>query len=70
MAKKYYVCECGSNSFIKIYNVWNFEIKVEISEVDGEELWDEKIIKKSKDHLYGYICKNCNKDAQELNDDL
>ena len=68
--KHYYKCECGSDSFIRMYNVWNVDIKVETSQVDGGECWDEEIIGKEKDHFVGFICKECRKDAQELNDGL
>lgn len=67
---KYYKCECGSESFIRTYNVYNIEVKVEIGEHNGEETWDEIEIGKEKDHLLGYICKDCRQDAQELNDGL
>ncbi len=68
---KTYKCECGSESFIRMYNVYNIEVIVKITEQeDGEELWDEVEIGKEKDHLVGYICKECRQDAQELNDGL
>lgn len=70
MDKKYYKCECGSETFVRMYNVWNETIKVEISVQDGEELWDVEELGKEKDHLYGYICADCRKDADELNDGL
>jgi hypothetical protein len=67
---KYYKCKCGSESFIRMYNVYNIEIKVKVTEKDGEEYWDEEYIGKEKDHFYGFICKECRQDAQELNDGL
>ncbi len=67
---KYYTCECGSNKFVRMYNVFNETIQVEVTERDGEELWDVKELGKEKDHLVGYICADCRQDAQELNDGL
>lgn len=67
---KYYKCECGSDEFIRIYNVWNEKFKVRVTEQDGEELWDVEELGKIKDHLYGYVCAKCNKEPQELNDGL
>ena len=64
---KYYKCECGSETFVRTYNVWNEKIKVKIS---NDELWDVEELGKEKDHLLGYICVECRKDAQELNDSL
>lgn len=66
--EKYYKCECGSDTFIRIYNVWNEKIKVRLIEENGEEFVDVEELGKIKDHLYGYICAKCNKDAQDLND--
>ena len=66
--KRYYKCECGNDTFIRTYNVWNEKIKVEIIEKNGEELIDIEELGHVKDHLYGYICEKCNKDAEELND--
>jgi hypothetical protein len=68
--QNYYKCDCGSSSFIKVYTVWNVEIKVEVSEYNNEECWDEEIIGKEKDHFDGYICKKCRKSMTELNDIL
>ena len=70
MKKNYYKCECGSDSFVRIYNVWNEKIKVKITEQNSKEFWDVEEHGKIKDHLYGYICAKCSKDAQELNDGL
>lgn len=67
---KYYKCECGSEEFVRIYNVWNEKIKVQVTEEDGEEFWDVEENGKEKDHLCGYICAKCRKDADELNDGL
>jgi len=66
----YYKCECGSDTFVRMYNVWNEKIKVEVSEHNGEELWDVEELGKEKDHLVGYICSECRQKAQELNDGL
>lgn len=66
----YYKCECGSEEFIRVYNVWNEKIKVEITDSGDEELWDVVELGKEKDHLCGFICSKCRKDAQELNDGL
>jgi hypothetical protein len=69
---KYYKCKCGSETFVRLYNVWNEKLKVKVteSEQNGEEFWDVEELGKEKDHLYGYICAECRKDAQELNDGL
>lgn len=67
---EYYKCKCGSDEFIRIYNVWNEKFKVKVTEQDGEELWDVEELGKTKDHLYGYVCAKCKKDADELNDGL
>jgi DNA-directed RNA polymerase subunit RPC12/RpoP len=69
---KYYKCKCGSETFVRLYNVWNEKLKVKITEYEqtGEEFWDVEELGKEKDHLYGYICAECRKDAQELNDGL
>ena len=67
---RYYKCECGSDTFIRVYNVWNEKIKVEVSEEDGEEFWDVKELGKEKDHLVGYMCAECRQDNDELNDGL
>ena len=66
----YYKCECGSDTFVRMYNVWNEKIKVEVSEHNGEECWDVEELGKEKDHLVGYICSECRQSAQELNDGL
>lgn len=67
--ERYYKCsKCGSNNFIRAYNVWNEKIKVKFTENDGEELLDVEELGKVKDNLFGYICENCGEDAQELND--
>jgi hypothetical protein len=67
---RYYKCECGSDEFIRIYNVWNEKFKVKVTEQDGEEFWDIEELGKVKDHLHGYICAKCNEEPQELNDGL
>lgn len=68
---EYYKCECGSDEFVRIYNVWNEKIKVQVTkDKEGDELWDVEEHGKIKDHLYGYICRKCGKDADELNDGL
>lgn len=69
---KYYKCKCGSETFVRLYNVWNEKLKVKVTEYEqnGEEFWDVEELGKEKDHLYGYICAECRKDAQELNDGL
>ncbi len=66
--ERYYECKCGSDRFVRIYNVWNETIKVAISEEDGEEFVDVQELGKEKDHLFGYICADCRQDADELND--
>ena len=66
----YYKCECGSDTFIRVYNVWNEKIKVKVTEENGEELWDVEELGKVKDHLHGYICSECGQDNYELNDGL
>jgi hypothetical protein len=66
----YYKCECGSETFVKVYNVWNIKIKVDVNEENGEEFWDVEEYGVCKDHLYGYRCMECGKDAQELNGGL
>lgn len=68
--KNYFRCECGSDTFIRVYNVWNEKIKVEVSIQNGEEYWDVEELGKEKDHLYGYICAECRRDNDELNDGL
>jgi DNA-directed RNA polymerase subunit RPC12/RpoP len=66
----YFKCECGSDTFIRLYNVWNEKIKVKVTEENGEEFWDIEELGKEKDHLYGYICAECRQDNDELNDGL
>jgi hypothetical protein len=66
----YYKCECGSDEFVRTYNVWQEKIKVEVTEQDGEEYWGVEELGKVKDHLVGYMCCKCGEDAQELNDGL
>ncbi len=66
----YYKCECGSDEFIRIYNVWNEKFKVQVTQENGEEFWDVEELGKVKDHLYGYICAKCSQDMDELNDGL
>jgi|LauGreDrversion4_2_1035121.scaffolds.fasta_scaffold97999_2 hypothetical protein len=66
----YYKCECGSDTFIRVYNVWNEIIKVKVTEENGEEFWDVEELGKEKDHLYGYMCAECRQDNAELNDGL
>lgn len=68
--KKYYKCECGSDTFMRIYNVWTERFKVEVVDVNGEELWGVEELGKEKDHLHGYVCYKCGQDAQELNEGL
>ena len=67
---KYYTCECGSTDFIRVHNVWNQKIKVEVTTVDGEELWDEQDHGVEKTHPCGIICARCRKLEQELTDGL
>lgn len=66
----YFKCECGSDEFLRTYNVWQEAIKVQISEENGEEFWDVEELGKVKDHLCGFMCAKCSKDAHELNDGL
>jgi len=66
----YYKCTCGSDEFIRVYNVWNERLKINITEVDGEELWDVEELGKDKDHLVGYRCAKCGSSNNELNDGL
>lgn len=40
----YYKCKCGSNEFVRIYNVWNEKIKIDVTEKDGKEFWDVEIV--------------------------
>ncbi len=70
MAKEYYTCKCGSDTFVRMYNVWNERIKIKISGGNDLELYDIEELGKEKDHLYGYICAECRQDADELNDGL
>lgn len=66
----YLKCECGSDEFVRVYNVLLEKIKVKVVVEDGEELWDVEEHGKIKDHLHGYRCCKCGEDAQELNDGL
>lgn len=70
----YYKCpHCGSEEFIKHYNLWDEEIKVRVTphEKEGEEdYWDVENQGVIKDHLVGYRCSNCGEYPQELNDGL
>lgn len=66
--EKYYKCECGSETFVRVFNVWNQKVKVIITLEDEEEYWDFEELGKEKDHLYGYICEQCRKDAPDLSD--
>ena len=68
--ERYYKCKCGSETFVRMYNVLNEKLKVKVTEQDGEELWDVEELGKEKDHLVGYICAECRQDADELNDGL
>jgi hypothetical protein len=68
--EKYFKCQCGSETFVRIYNVWNETVKVKVTEEDGEEFWDVEELGKEKDHLVGYICSECRQDNDELNDGL
>jgi hypothetical protein len=68
--EQYYKCKCGSETFVRMYNVWNEKLKVKVTEQDSEELWDVEELGKEKDHLLGYICAECRQDADELNDGL
>lgn len=68
--RKYYTCECGSTDFIRTYNVWNQKIKVEVTIVDREELWDEEDHGVEKTHPCGIICARCRNLEQELTDGL
>ncbi len=67
---KYYKCKCGSEMFIRVFNVLNEKIKVEVTKEGDKEFWDAEEHGREKDHLVGYICADCRKDAQELNDGL
>ena len=67
---EYYKCECGSDEFIRVYNVWTEKIKVQVTIQDGEEIWGVEELGKEKDHLYGYRCANCGIEPEELNDGL
>lgn len=71
----YYTCECGSDTFVKVYNVYLEKVKVGVSyikggERDGEELWDVEDHGIAKTHPVGYRCYECGMDAQELTDGL
>lgn len=66
----YYKCECGSDTFVRVFNVWNEKVKVKVTVEEDEEFWDVEELGKEKDHLVGFICAECREDAQELNDGL
>ena len=68
--KRYYKCECVSETFVRLYNVWNEKIKVKVTKENDKEFWDVEELGKEKDHLFGYICAECRQAAQELNDGL
>jgi len=70
MNKKYFTCECGSELFVRHYNIWNELLKVEIIEFNNEEFWKVEELGKSKNHLDGYRCYNCGRDTPELNDGI
>ncbi len=64
---KYFKCDCGSEMFIRVFNVLDEKIKVKVTKEIDEEFWDIEEHGKEKDHWVGYICANCRQDAQELN---
>jgi len=66
----YYKCDCGCDEFIRIYNVWNERLKVQITEGYHDCFWKVEELGMEKDHLVGYICAKCRQDADELNDGL
>ena len=66
----YYKCKCGSDEFVRMYNVWNEKIKVEVTIGDDEDYYDVEEHGKEKDHLLGIICAKCRQVADELNDAL
>jgi hypothetical protein len=68
--ENYFKCQCGSETFVRTYNVWNETIKVKVIKEDGEEFWDVEELGKEKDHLVGYMCAECRQDNDELNDGL
>lgn len=68
--EKYYKCGCGSEDFVRIYNVYNEKIKVIVTIENDEEFWDVEEHGKEKDHLVGFICAECREDAEELNNGL
>ena len=70
MEKTYFKCECGSTDFIRVYNVWNEKIKIEVTDDGNEEFWDIEEHGKEKDHLVGFMCADCRQDNDELNDGL
>jgi DNA-directed RNA polymerase subunit RPC12/RpoP len=64
---KYIKCECGSERFVRMYNVYNELLKVK---EDKNGYWEVEELGKEKDHLVGYICAKCRQDVDELNDGL
>ena len=74
--KEYYECpHCGSDRFVRMYNVWNEEFRLKLHPTekyeDGTPMWNgTEELGVEKDHLYGYICADCRKDAEELNEGL
>lgn len=38
--ERYYKCKCGSEDFVRIYNVYSEKIKVKVTNEKGEEFWD------------------------------
>lgn len=65
--KEYFKCECGSENFIRMYNVFNEKIKVKINK---DKTWEVEEHGGEKKHLLGFICANCRKNADKLNDAL
>lgn len=63
---KAYKCECGSDSFLRTYTLYQEEVKVTIDEkidlVFVEELGN------TKSSVDGYTCAKCDKEAEELNE--
>ena len=68
--KTYFKCECGSDTFVRMYSVYNELIKVVVITENDEEFWDTEELGIEKHHKEGYICAKCRQDAQELNDGL
>jgi hypothetical protein len=66
--KVYLKCECGSEDFVRMYNVYNENIKVEIVEINGEECFGVEEMGVAKTHLDGYMCRSCGSYNDELND--